>query len=340
MRGLQAVLTAFAMGLAASFANADIDQPSVIPPDIDATAAGSLARDRDVLMGRLNDVLVAIQIHNVRCGKVASNDGAAVSACQTSQSRIKAMLADYDAARETFDAALHAAPRRAADPFNRYTPHVRIQELTTKIERDLQAIRNLGFDRRESDFVAWDILAATAKGDFESQVVDVVTDVAVDKVRGKLLASFKAFDPAKANTLVTWIRAQAFKPEPKELIAKLEKLGRSANKDMLAADAELIVQEIERWQAGLESSDDPIAAAAVVATILESAVDDPRLKILVTEIKLTTASLYNNATRRVALNEVERLTDLTEKQLGALHALQRQLVRDIKERKKLLTTPQ
>jgi predicted transglutaminase-like cysteine proteinase len=48
--------------------------------------------------------------------------------------------------------------------------------------------------------------------------------------------------------------------------------------------------------------------------------------------KLTFASLYNYAARRVAINEVERLTTMTEQQLRALAKINELIVKRVKER--------
>lgn len=48
--------------------------------------------------------------------------------------------------------------------------------------------------------------------------------------------------------------------------------------------------------------------------------------------KLTVASLYNNVARRVAINEVERLTAMTEGQLRALAKINELMVKHVKER--------
>jgi hypothetical protein len=44
------------------------------------------------------------------------------------------------------------------------------------------------------------------------------------------------------------------------------------------------------------------------------------------------ASLYNNLARRVAINEVERLTAMTEGQLRALAKINELMVKRVKER--------
>lgn len=69
--------------------------------------------------------------------------------------------------------------------------------------------------------------------------------------------------------------------------------------------------------------------------MLEGLIEDPRLKFLITEVKITSASLYNNASRRVAASEIDRLTVMTEKQLKAMNKLQVVLDGHVRERTRL-----
>jgi hypothetical protein len=66
---------------------------------------------------------------------------------------------------------------------------------------------------------------------------------------------------------------------------------------------------------GMASDRDMLKATA---TVLGWLVEDPKLGFLITEVDIAIAALYNNAVRRVALGEVERLTKLTEEELKAI----------------------
>ena len=220
----------------------------------------------------------------------------------------------------------------------RQAAQARRAELDKQIERDMEAIRRLGFARRAEDFAEWERLAAKAKAEFEGEVIDTVTDIAVDKARGKILNAFKSFDPAKASRMIAWIKSKNIKPQPAALIAAIERVGRATDKSRIADDAEFIVKQIEDWRKAKAAAGVPIESAKFAAGMLEGLVSDPRLSVLITEIKLTTAALYNNATRRVARAEVNRLTDLTEKQLKDLDRLRQVLQKHVQERNELKKT--
>jgi hypothetical protein len=73
------------------------------------------------------------------------------------------------------------------------------------------------------------------------------------------------------------------------------RLGRVKDKEKIAEDAEEVVKRIGQIQAVATTPDHNIATAKRVASLLESLIEDPRLKLLVTETKITIAALYNNA---------------------------------------------
>jgi hypothetical protein len=212
----------------------------------------------------------------------------------------------------------------------------RREELDQLIARDAEAIRRLGFARRAEDFAEWARLAEDAKKEFEGEVVDAIVGIAEDKTRGKLLDTFKDFDTAKASRLISWIRARGIKPESTALIAAIERVGRAPNKARVADDAEFIVKRIGEFRNAREASGDAVKQAQFISGLLESLLSDPRSALLITELKLTTAALYNNLTRRVARAEVERLTVLTEAQLKDLERLRQLMEQHVRERRDLL----
>lgn len=242
-----------------------------------------------------------------------------VADCSASQSSLNARIGAQNKAEAEFARTLEVAARdrRAA--------------LEKQIANDVEAIRRLGFARRAEDFAEWDQLALQAKTEFENEVLDTITDIAIDKARGGILEAFKGFDSAKATRMVQWIRARGVKPEPTALINAIERVGLAPDKARVADDAEFIVKQIEDFRKGRAAASDPVESAKFISGLLEGTISDPRVAFLITEIKLTTSALYNNAARRVARAEVERLTKLTEKQLQDLHRLQKLLERHVGE---------
>lgn len=242
-----------------------------------------------------------------------------VADCKASQSALNERIAAQNKAEEEFARSLEVAGRD------------RRVALEKQIASDVEAIRRLGFARRAEDFAEWDHLALQAKTEFENEVIDTIADIAIDKARGGILEAFKGFDSGKATRMLQWIRARGIKPEPTALINAIERVGLAPDKARVADDTEFIVKQIEDFRKGRATAGDPVESAKFISGLLEGTISDPRVAFLITEIKLTTAALYNNAARRVARAEVERLTTLTEKQLQDLQRLQKLLERHVGE---------
>ncbi len=136
--------------------------------------------------------------------------------------------------------------------------------------------------------------------------------------------------------MAAWLRARSIKPEPAALIAAIERVGRAANKSRVADDAEFIVKQIEDYRSARAAAGNSTESAKFVSGLLEGTIADPRVAFLITELKLTTAAVYNNATRRVARTEVERLTKLTEQQLKDLERLRKLMEAHVRERNALI----
>lgn len=229
-----------------------------------------------------------------------------------------------------------AKKRSFGDPESANDQAVRekITVLDTKIERDLQAIRNLGLNRNAKDFHAWARLSYFEQRKFEEEFSETLADLSSDLVKGALLGKLKTFDRAKAAKWVERIESLNLTPKPTALLEKLRAFG-AGTAIHLGRDADILVKEIDAFQKMHEGHEKKKETLRVVADLLEVFVDDPKLKILLAEAKVTVGALFNNATRRVAIHEVERLTTMTEAQLRALAVLQRVLTKHAKERSEL-----
>lgn len=216
---------------------------------------------------------------------------------------------------------------------------VRDQQITAAIARDVTAIKKLGFAGRAEDFAEWENLGADAKASFEKEIVDTATDAAIAKVRGRLLEGFKSFDEAQA---ARWIgRLAKVQPRPVELIGLIEGLAKVKDKAKIAESAELVLDRIEQLQkAGQlaqpvghgQAREDLLLVGLDLVCDVVPAPGDRSCKLFKTTSKLTVASLYNNASRRVAVREVERLTTMTESQLHALARINELMAKHVRER--------
>lgn len=319
-------VTLAAIPLAASpSARAQVAGPNAIPQGVGSQA---LEAQRQSVLAEKDRLTGQIAAHNAMCSQVLDTDTALVASCSSSQSGLIASVQAYKASLAAYESALSTASATA----QRTQQEARLRDLDAKITADAEAIRRLGFARRAEDFAAWEKLAADAKREFEGEVSDAITSAVVDKAQGKILDAFKAFDEASAAKLVARLRAAHPDASATELYALIERLGRVADKAAIAADAEEVLKRIDQLQAIAETPDDRVATAELAASLLEGLIEDPRLKLLITEVKLTSASLYNNASRRIAAAEVDRLTAMTEDQLRALTKLQALMASHVTER--------
>jgi len=237
--------------------------------------------------------------------------------------RVVALRGAFATLETEIDAAIDAEIARL---------EARDKELTAGLEKDAEAIRNLGFARRAEDFAEWEKLGSDAKAQFEKEVVDAATDQVAGKISDHLMASFQNFDAAKADRWITLLNKM--EPKPAALIQKIRTVGSAADKARVIEDAKEILTGIERLQAaGSAASREEMLLLSMdlFCDLVPPAANDS-CNAFKTVGKLTFASLYNNAARRVALNEVERLTTMTEQQLRALSKLNELTVKHVKER--------
>ena len=214
--------------------------------------------------------------------------------------------------------------------------------LTQAIATDLTAVRNLGFNRRAEDFEAWEKLATDAQREFQHTVSAELAGVVASYAKDGILSGFKNLDQAKVQGWIAVLMKQD--PPPTEIIAVLRGMASVIERDgvrqRLAYDAKHLATLIENvtksakvigWKDGL-----PVLLDIVCDGVPNEAVAQ-RCKVFKATAAFTAASVYNNAAQRVALNEIERLTTMTEDQLRGLAKINEVLVKHIKERNEVRT---
>jgi hypothetical protein len=213
----------------------------------------------------------------------------------------------------------------------------RDKELTAALDKDAEAIRNFGFARRAEDFAEWEKLGADAKAQFEKEVVDAATDQIAGRVSERLLESFSHFDAAKADRWIGLL--EKVEPRPTELIRLIQKVGNIPDKARAVEDAAKIVQGIERLQQAFtaQTREDLLLLGMDLICDVVPPPGDASCNAFKTIGKLTVASLYNKVARQIAINEVERLTTMTEGRLRALAKINELMVTHVRERKEVRT---
>ena len=222
----------------------------------------------------------------------------------------------------------------------------RIDDLKNQIKR-------IGFDKRADDFKAWDDLAEKSKNEFHQKTLDLVMDQVkqgaedqamkgLQKGLGKALdskavARLKSLNPFNDDKLINELRKKGF--SNKTLEDAIKGIANTKGKPKMLADAKDAVSHLDEYKDGWDKLKEAKEAVAKFATgnkleaskaTLELFVNDPTLKLLISDVEFASASLYNNAVQNVAANEVERLTDMNEDGLLTLKRLQCSMEKAVK----------
>lgn len=220
--------------------------------------------------------------------------------------------------------------------------NAKIERMDAQIERDVQAIRNLGLAKLDDDYEDWVSLDEKARRDAEEQFIEILHDVAFDLVKDGVSGGLKSFDQAQGVALIRALEKCGCALNNPAFIERIKLMSRRGNAAHLAEDAKILIKEFE----GLWKAHDADAKGKQMlegaADVLELAVDDKRLKLVLYTAKMGAAAAYRTAVKSVARAEVERLTKMTERQMKALKFLQKTLIKHVKERrelKRLLTEP-
>jgi len=202
----------------------------------------------------------------------------------------------------------------------------KVRNLKEQVEQDQRAIQNLGLRRRAEDFEAWMALSEEAKEAFETETLDALMTTTLLNVQAGT-KKVGSLSPPKANSYISRLRSKGV-DEP-YLFDAIRGLSRVQGRPQLARRVNIFLDQMSKAKDSYsmakgisqESLTDYSAKLEALGTVLGWAVEDPGLTFLVAEIRWTSASLYNNLTRRVAKDQIETMTNLTEEQLKALKRL-------------------
>jgi hypothetical protein len=327
---LAAWLGLFVVGSVKTAQAVTIPTMPVIQPAIAAANPG-LVKKRDMLVAERDILRTQSKTQKASCSAV-EEDTPKQQDCIAWLNQLTEEVNRHVQATNDLSTAISAAVT-----IERKSLEAQEKVLTQAIATDLTAVRNLGFDRRAEDFEEWEKLATDAQREFQHTVIAEFTGVVVSYTQDGILSGFKNLDQAKVEGWIAVLMKQD--PPPTELIGVLRGMASVIERDgvrqRLAYDAKHLATLIENvtksakvigWKDGL-----PVLLDIVCDGVPNEAVAQ-RCKVFKATAASTVASVYNNAARRVALNEIERLTTMTEDQLRGLAKINDVLVKHIKER--------
>jgi hypothetical protein len=208
-------------------------------------------------------------------------------------------------------------------------------KIDARIHGYQEAIKRLGFGENVAEIEEWTALSKDAKKQFEEKSAALAADLIVSKFQDEAMHhAFHDLDPQRAKRLIALMDKHDPRPVPlMRLVAILGHMN-AGDRDTIERAAKGLTAEIQ----GLIEHGD---ATWSKAEILKLAIDigdgvfgTSYAKLWsVTDVSL--ASLYNNATRRMAMAEIDRITTLNQRQMSTLKYLHAKLVADVKERQRI-----
>lgn len=316
--------------LAAANATAAIPALPVIPPGLSAAAStrlnrelASVTRDKQRLIAEGD--AINRDCRHLRRGSATYND------CLERKSGYDADLQRLRADIASLWRHIGLAHAATIDDLKRQDA-----SLTAAINDDINAIRRMGFNRRAADFAAWQRLGDNARRQYAQAWHSLATGIVVSHAESKMLDVLKRMDNVHLRKLIATLERRN-NPNDEAMLKALRQMLRAGRRQRahMADQARVIASGIERGLQGAAAASredwlgfwgDSLCDAAEESELL------PGCHLLESEGLAVSSALYNNAARRVAIREVERLTTMTERQLIALRHLDALLQKQMTQR--------
>lgn len=203
-----------------------------------------------------------------------------------------------------------------------------INDVKMKIQRTQDAIRALGFDKRQGEFEEWERLSAEAKKDFQKTAWNALFDTSITGVRTGAKA-MGSIGTAQGNKIVSHLKQKGI--DVPELNNAIQSLARAKGKPEKAKLADAALDRLQKTKDATLIAYDGLLKVQTLTTALGWLVNDPKLSVLISEFDFTISALYNNITRRVSAYQIEKLTELTQRQMGELKTLSARMKGHVEE---------
>ena len=301
-----------------------------IPAALPEAVREPLIAKRTTLLLKRQELITEGEANTRQCTNVKQGSAehqACLSKLGQFNAKVEALRGERDKLADEVDAAIAAEIHRL---------QVEDARLTRSIITDITAINNLGFARRAEDFEEWVKLAKGAQKQFEdeckTQAIDIVTSLAQEK----MLDAFKGIDNARIKRLIEILEKKKDPTKEATLKALRELLAAKAiQRADLAKAAAVAATAIDRGVQGAlaEKREDQLRLwMDMICDFSDMTEVMKGCHLIKSELLVVTAAVYNNASRRVARHEIERLTQMTEDQLRGLKKINEVLTKHVKER--------
>jgi tetratricopeptide (TPR) repeat protein len=226
------------------------------------------------------------------------------------------------------------AARRKAVAAERKRLLAREAALDKAIKQDVLAIGRLGFKRRAEDFQEWVDLSEKAREARQRETMNQGLDILASVLQDKMIEGFRDMDHKHIERLIKWLKQHSEVPID-ELINVLRQAAKDPKRIRMAGQAKAIVDGINAGVEGAaaESREEKVKFyMTLFCDVMDGGLKAKWCGALKSEALWAEACVYNNAARRVSVHEVERLTQMTEKQLRGLKKLNEVIVHHVEER--------
>lgn len=241
--------------------------------------------------------------------------------------KVEALRGERDRLADEIDGAIVAEIRRLQGEDAR---------LTRSIDTGITAINNLGFARRAEDFQEWAKLADDTRKQFDDECKTQAIDIIASLAQEKMLDALKGMDSARLKRLIEMLEKK--KDPTKEVTLKALRdlsASKAIGRAGMAKDAAMAATAIDRGIQGalVEKREDQLRLwMDMICDFSDMTEVMKGCHLIKSELLVVTAVVYNNASRRVARHEIERLTRMTEDQLRGLKKINEVLTKHVKER--------
>lgn len=197
-----------------------------------------------------------------------------------------------------------------------------------RVERDQQAVRTLGFEKNVQEIEDWESLSEEAKVQFDEEARDDVLSSFLDTAQVST-DWIKSLNPPKANKIISELHSAGI--DSPSFNAALRRVAATAGKPKIAKDVKDLLDSFKRLKdiAAMQPLGTANSRLEALGTALGWLLNDPRLDLLVSDVRFATSSVYNNFARRVSQGQVAQITKLTEQELQDLKRIHGMLVSDV-----------
>jgi hypothetical protein len=321
-----AAVAVFTIWLPATFGQVPL--PTDIPKEL-SQEYPTLSKQRADLLKQRSALEKEIAEQRSQCSHVNTKDTAQVSYCKEWLARLNEQYNDYVNAL----AGYKSSAKKDFEPL--------VKNLEARLERDKDAIRKLGLQKRVEEFEEWENLAIDAREQYEKQVQDSLIDLfftgalEADKYFIKRIGSLNEYSSRK---LIKELYKNGIKN--KEVLSAIHRIGAAEGK-LAKSEATLKLIEELKKEGDLFKIFDELYKSPLkietyteaVTTILGWGLSGPFAGFLKSDVKFMFSSVYCLSATKVSESNIEALTEMTEKDLKLLKELSENMKATMKKLK-------